>query len=217
MSDTVQQSAPGVAPEAAALVAASPSPVVARRRETPSAPSNPEAPSSLPPFVDGGAPTERPQDTDAEKRANSFTPQNVSDAAADARQNPPSTPHSRASRTAEPRDSGEIDLGDLSQFFQAASAQSDRVSGRRSDSRKSRKARLSRWSLLAIGGVAILVLAIILAILYGGSFNSSPRRDRDTASSGVFHQPKIPAENSGCNGVARKDLWPRLISDSWRA
>jgi serine/threonine protein kinase len=216
VGDTAPRASAGASPESAALVASRRAPPRTRPRESPSDARKPDVLPSLPPFAASGTPTERAQETDVAKPAASFQP---SAAARAANANP--TPRS-ASRpgnipTAEPRDSGEIDLGDLSQFLQAASAQSDRVSGRRSDSRKSRKTPLSRWGLLALGGVAILVLAIILVLLYGDSSNFIPKRERDTASSGVFHPRKIPVENSGCNGVARKDLWPRLISASGRA
>jgi eukaryotic-like serine/threonine-protein kinase len=94
-----------------------------------------------------------------------------------------------------PRDSSEIELGDLGNLFDPRSSGPDRGSSRRLELRRQRKPAPWRWLLAAISGVAILVAVIVLWKLYGGQSDSPSRRPRDTAVRGVFHLPERPLKN----------------------
>jgi serine/threonine protein kinase len=179
--------------------------------------TRPDPLPSLPPFSDSRTRSHHAHDAATEKLESSSDPRRALEAEPATKRPSAASSLPGRQKTVEPRDSGEIDLGDLSQFFESASAQSGRVSGRRSDSRKTQKLPYLRWGLLVLAGVIILVLAIVLALLYSRSSDLIPRRERDTAKKVESQLQKIPTENSACNGVARNDLWPRLNSGSWRA
>jgi serine/threonine protein kinase len=115
------------------------------------------------------------------------------------------------------RDSGEIDLGDLGQFLQTASAKSGRQSGRRLDARRGHKMTRWQWAVAGVSGVVIVVVVIVLSLLYGGGSDSERKGRRDTSTGGVSWRQKIPAKNGRCNGVAGNDLWLNLKSVACRS
>jgi serine/threonine-protein kinase len=113
------------------------------------------------------------------------------------------------------RDSGEIDLDDLGQMLESSGA-SSRRSGRRSGIRRRQMSPAFKWVLFAIGGVAIIVMVVVLSLIYGSSTAPDQRRGRDT-STGMLSQPrKILPENVRCNGVAPNDLRRLLNSGACR-
>jgi serine/threonine protein kinase len=118
-------------------------------------------------------------------------------------------------KTANSWDSGEIDLGDLGQLLDA-SGKSGRRSVRRSGIRRRQMNPIWKWVLFAIGGVAIIVMVVVLYFLYGGSQTFPGQGERDTSMSMLSQPHKFLAENVRCNGVAPNDLRRLLNSGACR-
>lgn len=112
----------------------------------------------------------------------------------------------RKTSSSKPRDSSEIDLGDLGQFLQTAAANSGRQSGRRLEARRGRRLTRSQWVFAAVSGVVILVIVIVLTVLYSRGSKPDHKGRRDTSTGRVSWAHKIPAESGWCNGVAWNDL-----------
>jgi serine/threonine-protein kinase len=113
-----------------------------------------------------------------------------------------------------PRDSAEIDLGELVGLFEVTSGKSGRQSGRRSGVRRNKTPLPWRWIIAAVSGVALVVVILILSLIFGGDDGGSPRRPRDTSTGGISLAAKIPVQISTCNNGRLNDLRRLLNSGS---
>jgi hypothetical protein len=171
-------------------------------------PARPPAPKTAPHTTPGSA-TAAQRETVANRAPGAATDKQL-----DAEKTGKSDPAARKTPI-RPQDSGEIDLGDLGQLLEASGA-SGRRSGRRSGIRRNQLPAKWKWVLVAIGGVAIIVMVVVLSILYGGSSTPGGRRERDTSTSMVSQPHKILRDDVRCNGVAPNDLRRLLKSGACR-
>ncbi len=105
-----------------------------------------------------------------------------------------------------PRDSAEIDLGELVGLFEVTAGKSGRQSGRRSGVRRNKPPLPWRWALAAVSGVALVLVILILSLIFGGDDGGSPRRPRDTSTGGISLAAKIPLQILTCKNGRLNDL-----------